>query len=96
MIKLKEMPRRTKEKVLFWWDSFPEEKQKSILESVSSISNFLVNAILLAIPVSLLFFNPFTIKSYFLMVLCLWILMPFVENYYVWFRERWKDELLKK
>lgn len=68
----------------------PEENRKKFISFSSVTLNFLVNAIILSIPVTLLLHFP-----YWKSVVCIWIIQPFFEHYYIWLRETWKDELIK-
>jgi len=68
----------------------PQKTKESVLARLSVILNYLANSILLAIPLSIILS-----VNYLVCVICLWVLIPYIESYYVWFRERWKDDLAK-
>lgn len=73
--------------------SVPEERRDSVLSSLERVLDYFVNASLLALPVSLvIFWKDVSFLDYVLVVLCLWIALPFVEHYYAWFRSDWKVE----
>lgn len=84
-----------KQKVLKLWCKFSEETRESIVDKLSEILNYLGNAVLLAVPLTFILLPDFSIKNYLITVACVWILIPFIEEYYVWFREKWKDSLPK-
>lgn len=71
----------------------PEITRETIIERADTTFNYLQNSSLLSIPLSItLFWNDWTIKKYLLIVLSLWVLLPFIEHYYWWFREGWKEK----
>ncbi len=79
-----------RKKFLDKWTRIPEKSRIKFISTLSIVLNYLVNALLLAVPISLL-----TTVSYPKTVICIWFSLPFIEHYYVWFRENWKDNLIK-
>lgn len=97
-IKIKE---KLKQRVTSWyiavrkifldqWTKISEENREKFFSFLSVTLNFLLNALLLSVPVTLLL--PI---SYWKSVICIWFSLPFIEHYYVWFRENWRDSLVK-
>lgn len=72
----------------FKWTSYEEEDRKWFLAKLGILLNFGANSAALALPLWIIF--P---VSYWKTLLCLWILLPFIEHYYVWIREGWRDNL---
>ena len=73
------------------WTKISEERRKQFISFFNSSFNYLQNAVLIAVPLSLL-----TRFSYIQSMIIIWFSLPFIEHYYVWFREKWKDDLLEK
>ena len=88
--KLKQVYVVLRKKFLEKWTRIPEGSRKKFFSFLNISFNFLQNALLLAVPVTLL-----TTVSYLESVIIIWIILPFLEHYYVWLREEWKDELVK-
>lgn len=70
------------------WTRIPEIRRDMGIAAIVTALNFLLNAALLSIPLTV-----FTELSYWESVISLWVLIPFVEHYYTWFRERWRDSV---
>jgi len=87
---LKEKYVLVKKKFLFYWTKISEENRKGFFITFHSSFNYLQNALLLSVLITLL-----TGFSYFKSVICVWVLLPFFEHYYIWLREKWKDDLVK-
>lgn len=91
-----ELYKKFRAKVLARWTKIPELTRKSFLINLSSALNYLINSCLLSVPFTFFISSwSWSWKMYFILVLCGWILMPFIEHYYVWFRENWKDSIRK-
>jgi len=75
------------------WTKISEENRKQMIHFISLMLNFLLNSILFSIPITIIIFHAFSWKQYGITIICVWILLPFVEHYYVWFRETWKDNI---
>ena len=73
------------------WTKIPEGSRKKFFSFLNIAFHYFQNAILLAIAVTSLvsLFDKFT---YWKAVICIWFSLPFIEHYYVWFRENWKHE----
>jgi len=82
---------KIRKKFLFYWTKIHEDHRKQFWRFVKTGTEFLFNAVLLAVPFSIL-----TRYTYFQMVLCVWFSLPFIEHYYVFFMEKWKDHLLER
>lgn len=64
----------------------PENKKKFY-----DVMNYLFNAILVGVPfyfIGNIWFDP-DILRYAKVVLAFWVILPFMEHYYVWFRRDW-------
>ena len=72
------------------WTKIPEERRELFFSFLHSSFNYLQNALLLAVPIWL-----FASAPYYKIMLCIWFTLPFVEHYYLWFREKWKDDIVK-
>ena len=77
----------TRKFVLAQWTKIPEKSRAVFWKALGESLNYLANALLISVPVSVL-----TGFSYWKSVLCTWIILPFVEHYYVWFHEGWKGK----
>ena len=77
------------------WDLINPDIQDRIVTIIFNFFNYLFNALLLSIPIAIIFFvlgESFK-SSYFYSVICVWIFIPYMEHYYVWFRDKWKDDI---
>jgi len=88
--KLKEKYFVVRKKFLEIWTKISEEKRKKFISFLDISFNYLQNALLISVPVMLLLHI-----SYWKSVICIWIILPFLEHYYIWIRETWKDDILK-
>jgi len=81
-----------KRSIIEFWHKIPEKERKEHISNIEKILNYLVNASLLSVPTY--FFSLLFLKSSFirfiLILISLWILLPFIEYYYVWFKDDWK------
>lgn len=94
-MKLKKFYKKIRNKILLIWGKIGEDKQKQITERAEFILNYLVNSILLSVPFYIFSYFVFgtNYSRWFLIIICLWISLPFIEHYYIWFREGWKKEI---
>jgi hypothetical protein len=92
---IKELFKKVKRKILSVWTKLSEESRENIVKKFSSSLNYLFNSLLLSIPLCFIIYHSISLKYYGIIVLCVWVLLPFIEDYYVWFREKWKDDLPK-
>lgn len=78
-----------------YWGSVPEEKKTTILAVIQSLLNYLLAALFLTVPVSVVlsFFFELSLLKVFFIFLALFFFFPYMEHYYVWFREDWKREI---
>ena len=74
-----------RKKFLKRWTKISEKNRKKFFISLSSAINFFLTALLLTVPITLL-----TTVSPWKTVISLWFFLPFMEHYYIWFRETWK------
>ena len=88
--KLKQVYIVLRKKFLAKWTRIPEESRDKFFSFLNISFNFLQNAMLISIPIRLIF--P---VSYWKSVICVLVILPFFEHYYVWLREEWKDNLVK-
>lgn len=96
-MKIKERFKTWKNKIKMFWGDLQESKEDEIVK-LGTILNYGVTSGFLSVPLftlSLIYYKP-TILRFFLIMLSLWCLLPFVEYYYLWFRELWRDDLIKK
>jgi hypothetical protein len=83
-----------KNKVIGRWHKISLDRRKSIIIKVETVLNYLVNAIIISVPLTIIF-TSFNLANYFSMILCVWFVLPFIEHYYIWFRENWKNDIHK-
>ena len=84
---------RIKKRVLQKWDAIDKDLRTQIVKTLVSVFNYFLNALLLSIPVSIVFYlwNGEFWKMYFFSVICLWIIIPYMEYYYIWFKDKWRE-----
>lgn len=77
------------------WDAIPLEKRNTGIQKVNSLLVYFLNALLLSIPLTIfLYFRGFAFfRTYIFSVASLWVIIPYVEHYYVWFRRTWYEEI---
>jgi hypothetical protein len=92
---VKDVKKRLKSYISKKWGSLREDTQQSIVKNFITLTNYLINASLISIPVFFftLIFYKFSILRYLLIVISFWIILPIFEHYYVWLREDWKREI---
>ena len=71
---------------LFYWTKISEPSRDTFFMFVSTLLNYLLNAVLFAIPVSIFFH-----QNFWLCMLAFWALLPLFEHYYVWVCAGWND-----
>jgi hypothetical protein len=72
------------------WGRLREPQKDWVVKTLDTILNYLANATFLSIPISIAVKVPFW-KT----LICVWLLIPMIEHYYIWFRAKWKEDAVK-
>ena len=73
------------------WGKLKEVQQIKLLNFIEKTINYFLTSLLCSIPL-FLFFGVVWWKS----IISIFLLLPFFEHYYVWLREKWKDDILNQ
>jgi len=87
--------KKIKSWILQRWGSLKVETQNWIIGKVETLLNYIINSIIVSIPIYLILFLKYDLKlyNYFILVVIVLTALPFIEHYYVWFREDWKKDI---
>lgn len=87
---------KLRQKIIEEWHKVPQKKQNLILVYAEKVLNYLLNSLLLAIPCyffSTLFLGGHDFVRYLIIFVSLFVLLPFIEHYYIWFRDGWMNDI---
>lgn len=83
-----------RKRFLFRWTKIPEKSRKTFFSFLDVSFNYFQNALFIAVPITIIV-NLFIDFPYWKALICVWFSIPFFEHYYIWLREKWKDEVVK-
>lgn len=71
---------------------------KTYEKQIRFVGNYGLNAIFLGIAAYLLFslWIPQSILRFLGSIVFFWCFLPYMEEYYMWFREKWREDLGKR
>jgi len=72
------------------WGKLKEVHQIKLLTFLEKTINYFLTSLFFSIPLCL-FFDFVWWRT----ILSIFLILPFLEHYYVWLREKWKDDILK-